>query len=480
MKKLLLFNLLLVIVTANISIGYSKVKLPRLVGDGMVLQRNVKIPIWGWADSLEIVEVSFKGKKYKTQADQSKRWSIQLESAEAGGPYQMTVKGIDSEYTISDIYIGDVWLCSGQSNMNWRMKQIEPAYSLQPEDNFTAIRHIEVGRKGTNTPEDDILSIGWRKATPEQLPAYSAVAYFFAKELHQKLNVPIGLISASWGGATAESWASQEALTEFPHYLARFDSIQDPEKVKVLTAKKELQVHHEPIMLYNGMIAPVVNYGMKGVIWYQGESNVSKAEEYKHLMPALVENWRKKIGQGNIPFLFVQLANYKAYNPKMVKSEWAELRDAQLNNWKTIPNSGMAVAIDVGEAKDIHPKNKWTVGQRLALSAQYIAYGNKQVVYSGPIYKELKIVGNKARLSFDHLGSGLSTRNNEALSGFYIAGADGNFVPATAVIVKDKVEVSSTEVSSPVSVRYAWQDNPETSNLINKEGLPASPFKTDR
>lgn len=342
--------------------------------------------------------------------------------------------------------------------------------------------------------------------SPETVPGFSAVGYFFGRELHKELNVPIGLIHTSWGGTPAESWTRRgalesvpdcmpilerfdEAMAKYPEAKKKYDESMIAWKEDVKKAKAEGKNPprrpgapfgpgnpHSPAGLYNAMIAPLIPYSIGGAIWYQGESNAGRAYQYRKLFPAMITNWRKDWGQGDFPFLFVQLANFMAVDPEPVDSAWAELREAQLMTL-ALPNAGMAVIIDIGEARDIHPKNKQDVGKRLALWALGKSYGKKQV-YSGPIYKSKRTEGNKITLEFEHVGGGLAAGGGEPLKGFAVAGADRKFVWADAKIDGNTVIISSDEVSEPAAVRYGWANNP-VCNLYNKEGLPASPFRTD-
>ncbi|UCF14994.1 MAG: hypothetical protein JSW59_16420, partial [Phycisphaerales bacterium] len=346
----------------------------------------------------------------------------------------------------------------------------------------------------------------WSLCSPESVPGFSAVGYFFGRELHKELNVPIGLVHTSWGGTPAEAWTRREVLEahdQFEPILARQADIiarypqayreyeqkleewnKAAEKAKADGEKPPRKPGaprgpdhpHSPAGLYNGMISPLVPYGIQGAIWYQGESNAGRAYQYRRLFPAMIKNWRKDWRQGNFPFLFVQLANFRATKEEPDESNWAELREAQ-SMTLSLPNTGMATIIDIGDANDIHPRNKQDVGKRLALWALAETY-KKNLVYSGPIYESMKVESGKIRLSFDHVGSGLVARGGEALTGFAIAGADRKFVWADARIDGNTVVVGSDDVDKPVAVRYAWADNP-VCNLYNKENLPASPFRTD-
>jgi sialate O-acetylesterase len=424
----------------------------------------------------------------------------------AGGPYEMTFSG-KNKITIKNIMVGEVWVCSGQSNMQWSVKQSANPEQEIADANYPDIRLFTVARKVAEQPQPD-CSGNWTLCSPETVPDFSAVGYFFGRELHKELNVPIGLIHTSWGGTPAEAWTRREALEkerDCAPILQRYDDAmanypqakkeyeqkleewkQVAEKAKAEGEKAPRRPRapfkpghpHSPAGLYNAMIAPLIPFSIQGAIWYQGESNAGRAYQYRKLFPAMIRNWRKDWGQGNFSFLFVQLANFRDVKPEPAESDWAELREAQLMTL-SLQNTGMAVIIDIGEAKDIHPKNKQDVGRRLALWALAKNH-RKDIVYSGPIYKSksMKVEGNKIILHFDHVGGGLVADGGEPLKGFAVAGADRKFVWANATIDGDTVVVSSDEVSEPVAVRYAWADNP-VCNLYNKEGLPASGFRTD-
>ena len=620
----------------------AQVKLPQLIRDSMILQRDAKIYIWGWASKGEKVSVKFNGKTYKTKTNDNGEWKLQLSSMKAGGPYIMEISG-KNKIVLHDILVGDVWLCAGQSNMEHQMKLHAIKY---PEEianaNYTEIRQFKVPNV-TNlvAPQNDLRSGSWKWADSTNVKDFSAVAYFFAKDLYEKYHVPIGIINASWGGIPIESMMSEESLQSFPNILATVEKNKDtayvnetnrkafaaissmprpedkgmtekwfepsytpkewhriavpgfwedegakglngvvwyrreidvpasmtrvPAKVflgrivdadelyingikvgttgymypqrrypvpgGVLKPGKNLFVvrvtnnfgkggfvpdkpyeliagndtinltgywqykvgsintpHHsfgsfgislqnQPTALYNSMIAPLVDYTIKGFAWYQGESNADRPNEYAKLQPAMISDWRSKWQEGNLPFLFVQLPGFMDYNYLPSESQWAMFREAQAKSL-SLPNTAMAVAIDIGEWNDIHPDRKKEVGDRLALGAEKIAYDEK-IIYSGPLYKSQVIQGSKIIISFTNTGSGLTTNDKQAPAEFAIAGADKKFVWAQATIDGDKIIVSNDDVPDPKYVRYAWADDPVNPNLINKEGLPAAPFRTD-
>jgi sialate O-acetylesterase len=623
-----------------------QVRLPALISDGMVLQRDASVKIWGCADEGEKVKIKFIGKTYNTRANADGKWDVLLSELKAGGPYSMNIDGVN-HITLKNIMVGDVWVCSGQSNMELSMDRVKYRYPdvIANSDNPAIRQFVVPDVYNFKEPQEDLKSGHWVSASPESIPEFTAVGYFFAKELFEKYQVPIGLINSSLGGSPVQAWLSEDALKDFPEYLETAIRFKDDAYIKqiidndkavsdkwynrinqidkgmqkgqkswydpaydtskwatmnvpgywadeelgpvngVVWFRKEINVpasmtgksaklwlgrivdadttyvngkvvgsvsykyppriydipsnllkagrnviairvinnagrggffldkpyeltikeqtidlkgpwqyklgctmeplpsqtfiRWKPLGLYNAMIAPLLNYKIKGVIWYQGESNTSKAKEYHRLFSSLITNWREKWNQGDFPFLYVQLANFMEAKENPGESEWAELREAQLKTM-SVPNTAMVVIIDIGEWNDIHPLNKEDVGKRLALGAERLAYGDEEVVYSGPIYKSMKIDENKIILTFSHTGSGLTAKGGDELKQFDIAGADKKFIWAKAKIEGDKVIVWNDDIKKPVAVRYGWADNPEGANLYNKEGLPASPFRTDQ
>lgn len=633
---------LLVVFSFLISFStFSQIKLPKLISDGVVLQRDAKVKVWGWASANEEVSLTFKRKKYKTVADQAGNWSIMLKPQKAGGPYEMTFKGTN-EVEVSNIMFGDVWICSGQSNMTIYMERVKEKY---PEEianvNFPNIRYFFIPTTNNlEGPQQELPPGEWKSAVKGEFMRFSSVAYFFAKDIHLKYNIPIGLIDASVGGTPIQSWISEDGFKNFPKELETIAQNKDTVYVKEQTAsgprpikketdkgilaspkwydpayipkgwhtinvpgfwedqglkdlngtvwyRKEIEVpeamigvpvklfmgrvvdadiayvngvkvgnityqypprryvipkdvlkpgknvivmrvhnyggkggfvpdktyymtangvdidlkgtwqykvgdvfkprprrpggrrrfskQNQPSSLYNAMVAPLRNHVAKGFLWYQGESNTGNPKPYYDYMPALINDWRNQWNNQNMPFLYVQLANFMDINYLPVESNWAELRNAQLQALK-VPNTAMAVATDLGEWNDIHPLNKEDIGKRLALGALKLAYG-EDIVHSGPIFKSSTIEGNKIILNFDSVGSGLVSNDDEPLYRFEISGYDQKFVWADAKIVGNTVVVQNEDISSPQYVRYAWSNNPEGANLSNKEGLPASPFR---
>jgi sialate O-acetylesterase len=478
------------------------IRLPAVIGDNMVLQRRGDVPIWGWADPGErvTVEVSWSDTTRTVEAGSNGRWSLDVTAPPVGEPGRMTLKG-QNTVALANIVAGEVWVCSGQSNMQWTVSNSSYARDEIAAADYPRIRLFTVERKVADEPQDDCTG-RWVECSPETIPGFSAVAYFFGRELHRELDIPIGLIHTSWGGTPAEAWTSRPMLesdSDFAPILERWKKAVENYPQAMAEHKKKLEQWkkaraegknpgraprspfgpghpHSPSGLYNAMIAPLIPYAMRGAIWYQGESNASRAYQYRELFPTMIRSWRTNWRQGDFPFLFVQLANFMAIQPEPGDSAWAELREAQTMTLG-LPNTGMAVIIDIGEANDIHPRNKQDVGKRLALWALANSY-DQDVVYSGPLYKSMRRDGNSIVLGFYHVDGGLVAHRGDPLTGFAIAGSDRRFVWADARIVGDTVVVSSDEVPEPVAVRYAWSDNP-VCNLYNEAGLPASPFRTD-
>lgn len=432
-----------------------------LFTDGAVLQRGQVVPVWGTAEDGEKVTVEFDKQKVSTTARAGK-WRVNLQPLEAGGPFEMKITGKNS-VTIKGLLVGEVWVCSGQSNMDWRLKQIDTKKEHQDKANHPKIRMFTVARTLAIEPQSEAKG-AWIECSPQTVGNFSAVGYFFARDLHENLKVPVGMINSSWGGTVAQAWTSLEGFDRHPELKGFIDTVK---AIREKPPEKGLNQNH-PTVLYNGMIAPIVPYGMKGVIWYQGESNARESKQYQTLFPALIANWRKQWKQGDFSFLYVQIAPFKGQPP--------EIREAQLLTLAKTENTAMAVTTDVGDANNIHPANKEPVGHRLALAARALAYGEK-IEYSGPLYQSMKVDRGTIQLSFTHAGGGLVAKDGD-LKGFTIAGPDKKFVPAKAVIKGDKVIVSADEVKSPKAVRYGWENVPDV-NLFNKADLPASPFRTD-
>lgn len=631
------------------------VRLPRFVADHMVLQRDAPVPLWGWADAGETVMVTFKGQQYPAKpAPGTGRWQVSLPAQKAGGPYTLTISG-QNTLTLRDVLFGDVWLASGQSNMEWPLRDAVNGTQEVKAADFPQIRLLSVINTPAFTPQTDIRSAaGWQVCGPSTVTWFSAVAYFFGRELYRKHHVPIGLISSEWGGTPAEAWTSAnalrpladftpaldelahqtgsgEAVTQYyaareaafqakllardagrrngpdggwasptfdtrawatmplpgnwenlpaPAELRDFDgimwlrrevelSVAEAQKPAVLhlgqiddadsvwvngvpvggqsgwdiyrryvmparalrpgrnvlavrvtdyqrgggiagsadslrldvagrqlpltgawryhigfdlntlpaTERQQLVPYRQPAVLYNGMIVPLIGLGLKGVIWYQGEDNSERAAQYRTLFPTLIRNWRADWQRPDLPFLFVQLANFQADHPQPADYAWAELREAQARTL-SLPHTGMAVAIDIGNRDDIHPRNKQEVGRRLALAAERVAYSDPKVVSQGPTPGPLEVAGNTVRLQLQANGSGLLLKEAGSTPSFAVAGADRKFYWATARLEGNTLVLSSPQVAAPVAVRYAWSNSP-TPVLYNRAGLPAAPFRTD-
>ncbi len=484
MQKLITTIGVLFLLTSSL---LAAVKPHALFTDGMVLQRELAIPIWGTADSGEKVTVEFNGQSVATTAADGK-WMVRLKPVKAGGPFTLKINNLQ----LTNVLVGDVWICSGQSNMQWSVKQSTNADTEIANANYPMIRLFSVPRVEVNTPQSD-LKANWQECNSTNIAEFSAIGYFFGRDLHKNLNVPIGLIDNAVGGSPAESWMQPELLngdTEYKQFesvyaqqMERYNQAVERHKEAVEKAKaagtRPPNAPGRPWMpsgLYNGMLAPLVPYAIKGAIWYQGESNAGRAYQYRRLFPAMIQNWRERWGQGDFPFLFVQLAAFGPNAPKIGDSDWAELREAQTLTLTASPKTGMASAIDVGTYDDIHPKMKQPVGARLALAARSVAYQQK-LVFAGPMYAGMKANGDKITLKFNHTGGGLEAKGGE-VKGFLIAGEDKVWREAKAEIKGKQIVVSSAEVAKPVAVRYAWAKYP-TVNLYNKEGLPANPFRTD-
>lgn len=634
--------ILLIFLSAQIN---AQVSLPGLVSDGMVLQRNTNVKIWGWASVGENIKISFLDSTYHTIANKQGEWSIVLSDLQSGGPFEMNIFGSNT-IIIRDILIGDVWVCSGQSQMDIDMNRVRPLYEeeIQNAGNanihyFSAPTVVKFGE-----PQKDIPKGRWEPVSQENILQISAIAYFFADKLYSKYKIPIGIIRSSLGGSPAEAWMSEDALKEFPKHFEEAQKFKDTSYVNkirkddherisawydklnnidegyknaglpwykpevdmsgwstmqvpgywadgdlgevngVVWFRKDIElpsglagksarlnlgrivdadsafvngvyvgsvgyqypprrydipkgilkkgentivirvisnsgrggfvpdkpyelvfkdktidlkgdwkyrlgakmeplasqtfIRWKPSGLFNGMISPLTDYTIKGVIWYQGESNTGRPEEYRTLFPAMIKNWRNKWAQGDFPFLFVQLHNFMKVRNYPTESNWALTREAQMEALK-LPNTAMAVAIDLGVWNDVHPLNKKDVAERLVLAAQKTAYNERNIVSSGPLYQSMQEKGDSILLTFSSVGRGLEVKGGGELKYFAIAGKDKKFVWANARIINNQVIVWSDEIKNPVAIRYAWADNPEGANLYNKEGLPASPFRTD-
>jgi len=488
------------------------VRLPSVFGGNMVLQRDVGVPVWGWADPGEKVTVAIADQEVSTRAGDDGRWQLEFEPMHAGGPHEFVVRG-NNEIVCDNVMIGEVWLCSGQSNMEMMVRHSKDAENEVAAADHPRLRLFQMTNTVSPEPLDDCEG-SWEVCRPSTVGNFSAAAYYFGRELQSELTVPVGLINASWGGTTAETWMTIVPLTENPDFrfiLYRWDEVMKERSPEVVEYFNDMGAWHEdlyhqittgmfrnkrivpprpapeaptqlmwlphvPTWLYNGMIAPVVPYAIRGAIWYQGESNAGRAYQYRSLFPALIADWRRVWGQGDFPFVYTQISAYGIRHENPVDCAWAELREAQLMALD-VSNTAMAVTIDIGEADDIHPRNKQDVGRRLALGALKVAYG-RDIVYSGPLYESARFEEGRAYLRFTNSESGLAARTGESLRSFTVAGPDSVFVRAKAMITGDEIVVWNSDIRQPVAVRYGWDNFPDC-NLYNREGLPASPFRTD-
>jgi sialate O-acetylesterase len=497
------------ILLASFTVTHAELKLPAVIGSHMVLQQGQAVPIWGWAKAGQPVEVAFGGQVKKAKADASGKWMVQLDPMEASFEAgTLSVKAGGESATCEDVLVGEVWICSGQSNMAMSLSRVKDGKLEVAAANEPKLRLLLVGRNATMEQQADCEG-AWAVCHPGNAGDITAVGYFFCRTLQRSLNVPVGLIHTAWGGTPSEAWTRREAIEKVDHLkplLDRWDVQLEGErrgkvkelneqrltewetkKAKAKTAgkpiprKPRLQAkpsvsQHNPGNLYNGMIAPLIPFAVKGAIWYQGESNSTRAHQYRTLFPLMISNWRNDWGY-DLSFHFVQLANFKEKNIDPVDSAWAELREAQTMAL-SLPKTGMAIITDIGMARDIHPKNKQDVGKRLARWALADDYG-LDLVRSGPLYREAEIKGNKVVIHFTDIGGGLMAWDREELRGFAVAGQDQVFSWAKAKLVgKDTVEVWQEGVDNPVAVRYNWSDNPG-GNLYNTAELPASSFRTD-
>lgn len=449
----------------------AEVKLPGVFSDHMVLQRDRPIPVWGWDAPGTEVHVVLGNETVKGKAGDDGKWMVTFAALPAGGPHTLVVEGT-SRVEKNDILIGEVWFCSGQSNMEWTVSISKDAEAEIKAANHPGIRHIKIDHRPAEQPMTDVpTTAGWQICSPETAGNFTAVGYYFGRMLHQELNVPIGLIGCNWGGTRIEPWTPPAGFQAVPALKDIADNLgQFPSK------NPDGAINHQtPLALYNGMVHPLVPYAMRGAIWYQGESNNGEGMLYFEKMKALIHGWRLVWQDDRMPFYFVQLAPFRyGGEPDRLAAIW-ESQTAALE----VPHTGMAVTVDIGNVTDIHPANKQDVGKRLALWAMRHTYGKSDLEFSGPLYRTMRVEGNKIRLYFRHVRGGLVARDGKPLSWFTIAGEDKNFVPAQAEIDGNTVVVSCDQVAKPVAVRFGWNQEAEP-NLSNKAGLPASPFRTDR
>ena len=466
--------------------AHAELKLPSIIGDRMVLQQKQANPIWGWDNPDAEVTVHIGEQAHTTQAGKDGRWEVKLDAMPASSePQQMTVTG-SSEIVVKDILVGEVWLCSGQSNMGWILKNSFGQDLTKLAADLPQLRLMTMPKIGTQEMKEDFNG-KWELSNAESAANFSAVGYYFGKTLHEILGVPVGLINNAWGGSAAEAWVQRDVLEKDGRFDAYIDQWKkkeilfetgdlDEESAKKL--KEELSNQHRPGNLYAGTLHPVIGYGIRGTIWYQGETNAGRAYQYDDLMNLLITTWRKDWGQGDFPFYFVQLADFQDETSNPIESSWAELREAQTNTLRDIPNTGQAVITDLGAANDIHPREKRDVAERLLRWALAKDYGY-EIAYRSPEFREMEVEDGKAILSFDHTGGGLKTYDVNDVRGFTVCGADGKWKNAEGKIIGDqRIEVFSKEVPEPTAVRYAWATNP-VCNIVSKEGLPLTPFRTD-
>ena len=500
-------------------------RVPAIFGSHMVLQRNQEDPIWGWdkpgqAISVELAaedtDSDLSGATVKTEADATGAWRVKLPAREAGGSYKLTIRG-SKTIELTDILFGEVWICSGQSNMAWSVERVNDAELEVAAAKFPQIRIVSVPRVGTQEPQNNFKG-KWDVCTPNTISQFSAVGYFFGRQLHQTLDVPIGLIDNAWGGSACEAWIRRDLLEKderFAGLMKRWEKTEanidqataawdkkmaeHQEKVKAAKAagkpqprrpngrnpKSQMTGNQRPANIYNGVLKPTMGYGIRGAIWYQGESNANRAYQYRDLFPHMIQTWRDEWGQGDFPFYWVQLADFQQESEEPGPSTWAELREAQTMTMSKLKNTGQAVIIDIGEGRDIHPRNKQDVAMRLARWALAKDYG-MDIQCQSPSYKSMTKDGKKITLTFDNVGTKKDDNEDRLYTfdvrepiGFTIAGADKKFYKAKAQLKgKNQVVVWSDEVSDPVAVRYAWANNP-VANLYHRNGLPADPFRTD-
>ena len=493
-----IFGFCILFIAQSISLG--DVRIAGIFGDGMVLQQQAAVPIWGQASPFEEIQIkaSWEGATVHSKADKQGKWTAKLKTPSAGGPYTICIKA-KNEIVLNDVLVGEVWFGSGQSNMwmplkpsEWTPGAVNHEKEIR-EANYPRMRLFEVPQKSSGVSVDDIEG-RWHVCKPDTAGDFSATAYFFGREIHKQLDVPVGLITASWGRTFIEPWTSEQGFAAVAELRDIYQKVRQAniEYADAMTLARQenrplpehlLKDNWKPTSLFNAMIYPVTPFAIRGVIWYQGESNCTQDDKmlYYHKMKALIQGWRQAWNRDDLPFYFVQLAPFaytkQDWGKKMTTEYLSEIWNAQ-RTALSLPHTGMVVTTDITDINDIHPPNKQDVGKRLALIALAKVYGQQKLVYSGPLYRSMSIEANKVRLYFDHVGSGLASRDGHALTWFEIAGEDGRFVKANAEIDVNTVIVSNPKVLNPIVVRFAWHEQ-ATPNLINKEGLPASPFRTN-
>ena len=508
MKKMIRKLMFLVVALASANVAQADVTLPDVVSSGMVLQRDQAVPIWGKADPGESVTVAFNGQTRSTTADASGRWSIRLRRMRASAtPSVLTVEG-RNKITLEDVLVGEVWLVAGQSNMQRLLSETANGEQAIAAANHPTMRLFNVSRQVGFKHAPPPLAV-WRACTPESIKEFSAAGYYFGVELERELKVPIGLINSSYGGSQAEAWTPVEYLLasadlkptvdrqktwddERPRVKVQYDDAlrkwrEESDKAKAAGAVPKpspavpdaLREYRIASSIYNGMVEPLIPFAIRGAMWYQGESNEARAQQYGILLPAMIKAWRERWGEGDFPFGIVQLPNYRDAKDAPADEQWSHLREAQRLTALSVPKTGLIVTIDIGEARDIHPKNKLDVGKRMARWALADVYQQK-LVKSGPVFQKAEVNGSRMIVTFAEAGSGLKLRSGAKPEEFAIAGADHKWHWAEAKIVgRNRIEVWSTEVAQPVAVRYAFNNNPRNPNLTNDTGIPAGPFRTD-
>jgi sialate O-acetylesterase len=492
--------------------SHAELKLPAIIGDNMVLQQKQTNPLWGWDTAGTTVVVNFGAQTKSAKADDKGKWTVKLDPVPANAkPATISIKGTTTR-ELKNILVGEVWVCSGQSNMGFNLSQAFDADLEIATANYPLIRLISVPQVGTQVIQDDFKG-QWEECSPKNAGDFTAVGFMYGRILHQMLGVPVGLIDNAWGGSSAEAWVRRDVLEKDARFKTLIESWKAKEATysfakeqadyaKALEKRKQLVDaalkakqpaptftpgraprdemigQHRPGNLYAGVLHPTIGYGIKGVIWYQGESNAGNAKEYRDLFPMMIQHWRDEWQQGDFPFYWVQLADYQAEKPEPGESSWAELREAQTHTMSVLKNGGQCVITDLGESNDIHPRNKRDVAERLVRWALVKDYGMK-LPYRSPELKSLAVSGSKATVSIDTFGSSLRAMDVKELRGFAICGEDKKWQWANAVILgTDKIEVSAKSVAKPVAVRYAWADNP-VCNVFSTGGLPLTPFRTD-
>lgn len=472
------------------------VELPNVFTHHMVLQQKQANKIWGRAEAGEAITVTFAGQSHQTTADDDGNWHVMLDPVDATAePHQLTVAG-NNQVVIEDVLVGEVWICSGQSNMQWSVDRSNNADLEKLAADHPPIRMINFPQVGRQEPVWSHPNAKWQVCTPETVGGFSAVGYFFGRQLHDTLDVPIGLINNAWGGSAAEAWIPRDVLESSDDFeglmnrwedmesrhaalKAKGDSLTNDEKKEWQNLNRQMGGNHRPGNIYNGVLSSHIGYGIRGAIWYQGESNAGRAYQYRELFPQMIQTWRDQWQAGDFPFYWVQLADFQAEVPEPGDSNWAELREAQTMTMDRLPNTGQAVIIDIGEGKDIHPMNKVDVGMRLARLALANQY-DLPIASQSPRFDSVAFQDGKAVLSFQHVDGGWRPFDVQQPVGFAIAGDDQKFVWADARILPDgKIEVWSDQVSKPVAVRYAWANNP-VCNMYDRAGLPLTPFRTDQ